>query len=87
MLALQLIALFFLALSVVFCFGPRLVVYGPRALGEMARQGQVQLVGACLTSILVMIVMAPHLNGAVSTDSGELSVAMLEAIVLSASLA
>ena len=87
MLAPQLIALFFLALSVLFCFGPRLAVYGPRALGEMVRQGQVQFVGACLTSILVMIVMAPHLNGAVSTESSALSVATLEAIVLSSTLA
>ena len=87
MLALQLIAFFFLALSVLFCFGPRLAVYGPRALGEMVRQKQVQFVGGCLTSILVMIVMAPGFSSGHSAQSGTVTVAMLDAVILSAPLA
>lgn len=78
MLALQLIAFLFLALSVAFCFGPRLVVYGPRALGEMAQEGQVQFVGGCLASVLVLIVTAPHFGSAFSAGGQTVSVAMVD---------
>ena len=86
MLTLQLIALLFLALSVAFCFGPRLVVYGPRAFGQMMRQGLVQFVGCCLTSILVVIVMAPNFSGVGPADSGALPADLLDAIALSSSM-
>lgn len=78
MLALQLIAFLFLALSAALCFGPRLAVYGPRALGEMVREGQVQFVGGWLASILVLIFAAPYLSDAFSSGSNVLAVAVLD---------
>ncbi|MEO1552880.1 MAG: hypothetical protein AAFR82_03020 [Pseudomonadota bacterium] len=78
MLELQLLALFFLALSAALCFGPRLAVYGPRAMGDMVREGQVQFVGGCLASVLVLILMAPYLGGAFSDGSGAISIVMLD---------
>ncbi|MEM9570967.1 MAG: hypothetical protein AAF996_05845 [Pseudomonadota bacterium] len=87
MFALQLIAFFFLAVSVLFCFGPRLAVYGPRALGEMGRQRQVQFVGGCLSSILVMIVVAPGFSAGPSAYDGAVPVALQDAAILSASFA
>lgn len=71
MLALQIIAFAFLALSVAFLFGPRLAVYGPRALSEMAQEGQVQFVSACLASILVLIVGAPYISDPGSSTNGD----------------
>lgn len=86
MLALQLIAFFFLALSVAFCFGPRLAVYGPRALSDMVREGQVQFVGGCLASVLVMIAAMPYFAGAVSAGSGAMTVVVLDVFTMSFSL-
>jgi len=86
MLALQLVACFFLALSAAFCFGPRLAVYGPRALGDMAREGQVQFVGGCFASMLVLIVMAPSLSSAISAGGSVMSVAMLDIYLMQFSL-
>ncbi|MEM7328777.1 MAG: hypothetical protein AAF437_08565 [Pseudomonadota bacterium] len=86
MLALQLSALFFLAVSVAFCFGPRLAVYGPRAASEMVREGQVQFVGGCLTSVLVLILAAPYLGAAVSSGGGAMSVVMMDVLTMQFSL-
>lgn len=78
MLALQLLASFFLLLSAALCFGPRLAVYGPRAASEMVREGQVQFVGGFLASVLVLILSAPYLGSAFASGGGVLSVAMLD---------
>ena len=86
MLALQLLACFFLALSAAFCFGPRLAVYGPRALGDMMREGQIQFVGGCFASALILIVMAPSLGSAFSAGGSVMSVAMLDVYLMQFSL-
>ncbi len=78
MLALQLLALAFLALSMAFLFGPRLAVYGPRALGEMVREGQVQFVGGCLASVLVLIIGAPYFAGAAVSGSNAVTLAVMD---------
>lgn len=78
MLALQLLASFFLLLSAAFCFGPRLAVYGPRAVSEMVREGQVQFVAGWLASVFVLILSAPYLGDAFSSGGSVLSVAMLD---------
>lgn len=86
MLALQLLALTFLALSMAFLFGPRLAVYGPRALGEMAREGQVQFVGGCLASVLVLIVGAPYFTGAVASGSDVITLAVIDVFTMTYSV-
>ena len=83
MLALQLLALAFLLLSMAFLFGPRLAVYGPRALGEMAREGQVQFVGGCLASVLVLIIGAPYFTGAMSSGSDVIMLAAIDVFTMS----
>ena len=87
MLALQLTAFVFLALSVAFLFGPRLAVYGPKAMSDMGREGQVQFVGGCLASVLVLIVGAPYFVAAVSTGSGAMSLVVLDLFTMTYSLA
>jgi len=87
MLALQIIAFVFLALSVAFLFGPRLVVYGPNAMSDMAQEGQVQFVGGCLASVLVLIFGAPYFGGAMSAGSGAMSVVVLDLFTMTYSLA
>lgn len=82
MLALQLIALAFLALSMAFLFGPRLAVYGPRALGEMAQEGQVQFVGGCLASVLVLIIGAPYFTGALASGGDVITLAVMDVFTM-----
>lgn len=86
MLALQMTAFVFLALSVAFFFGPRLAVYGPKAMGDMVQEGQVQFVGGCLASVLVLIVGAPYFVGAMSTGSDAMSIVMLDLFTMTYSL-
>jgi len=86
MLAAQLIACFFLALSAAFCFGPRLAVYGPRAFKDMAQEGQVQFVGGCLASILVLIFAAPEFGAIFYTGGQSMTVAMIDILTLQYSL-
>lgn len=83
MLALQLLACFFLLLSAAFCFGPRLAVYGPRAVGEMAQDGQVQFVGGFLTSVFVLVFTAPYFASVLFDGGRTISIVMLDVLLMS----
>jgi len=87
MLALQILASVFLAVSMAFLFGPRVAVYGPKAIGDMAQQGQVQFVGGCLASVLVLIVGAPYFVDAMSSGSSAMSLVVLDLFTMTYSLA
>ena len=78
MLTLQILALFFLGLSAAFLFGPQLFVYGPRAVRDMVREGQVQFVGGCFVSLLVLVFFAPYLGAAFQSGGGAVTLVMVD---------
>lgn len=82
MLALQVTAIFFVLLSATLMFGPQLVVYGPRALPQLARSEQARFVGGCLTSALVLAVMAPYFGSALSSGSGAMTLIVADLVTL-----
>jgi len=83
MLTLQLTAIFFVLLSAAFMFGPQLVVYGPRALPQLAGNDQARFVGGCLTSGLVLTIMAPYFGGAVSSGGTAMTLVMADLLTMS----
>ena len=86
MLTLQLIALVFLALSAAFLFGPRLVIYGPKALRDMVREGQVQFVGGCVTSLIILVFAAPYIGSAFHSGGGAVTLVMIDVFTMQFSL-
>jgi hypothetical protein len=82
MLALQLTAIFFVLLSAAFMFGPQLVIYGPRGVQQLVRDEQARFVGGCLTSALVLAVMAPYFADAVSSGGGAITLVMAELVTM-----
>ena len=86
MLALQLVALFFLMLSAAFMYGPQLAVYGPRAVPELLQNGQAQFVGGCLASAVITVFLMPHLGDAFSTGGSAITLVMADIFTMSFSL-
>ena len=82
MLALQVTAIVFILLSAALMFGPQLVVYGPRALPQLARDEQARFVGGCLTSILVLALMSPYVTTAFSSGGDALTLVMAELVTM-----
>ncbi len=82
MLALQVTAIFFVLLSAAFMFGPQLVIYGPRTLPQLARNEQARFVGGCLTSALVLVVIAPYFSSAVSSGGGAITLVMADLVTM-----
>ncbi len=82
MLILQIIALFFVALSAAFLFGPRLVIYGPKALREMVREGQVQFVGGFVASLVLLVFAAPYIGSAFQSGGGAVTVVMIDVFTM-----
>lgn len=78
MLTLQIIALVFLGLSAAFLFGPQLVIYGPKALRNMAREGQVQFVGGCVTSLVILVFAAPFIGSAFQSGGGAVTLVVID---------
>nr|WP_070960752.1 hypothetical protein [Hyphomonas sp. Mor2] len=78
MLALQVTAIFFVLLSAAFMFGPQLAIYGPRAVSQLARDEQARFVGGCLTSALVLAVLAPYFAGAMSFGGSTITLVMAD---------
>ncbi len=78
MLALQLTAIFFVLLSAGLMFGPQLAIYGPRAMTQLVRDDQARFVGGCLTTALVLIVVAPHFGYALSSGASTITLAMTD---------
>lgn len=83
MLALQLLALGFLMLSAAFLFGPPLLIYGPKAASDMASEGQMQFVGGCFASLVVMVFAAPHIGEAFQTGGGVITLVMVDLFTMS----
>lgn len=82
MLALQVTAIVFILLSAALMFGPQLAVYGPRALPRLAQDEQARFVGGCLTSVLVLAVMAPYLTAGFSSGGDALTLVMAELVTM-----
>ena len=82
MLALQVTAIFFVLLSAAFMFGPQLVVYGPRAAQQLARDEQARFVGGCLVSALALAFIAPYFASAVSSGGGTITLVMAELVTM-----
>jgi hypothetical protein len=78
MLALQLLALGFLALSAAFLFGPPLLIYGPKTARDMVRDGQMQFVGGCFASLIILVLTAPHIGTAFLTGGGAITLVMVD---------
>lgn len=83
MLALQLIAFAFLAVSAVLMFGPQLVVYGTHGARRMARDGQFQFVGGCFSSLTILIFAAPHFGAAFQSGGSAITLAMVDLLTMS----
>lgn len=86
MLALQLLAVFFLMIAAAFMYGPQLALYGPRAAQDLVNNGQAQFVGGCLASALIMVLLAPHLSDAVFSGGGAVTLVMADIFLMSFSL-
>ncbi len=86
MLAFQLVAVFFLLLSAAFMYGPQLVVFGPRAVPELLQNGQAQFVGGCLVSVMLTVLLIPHLGGAFSSGGSAITLVMADVFMMSFSL-
>ena len=82
MLALQVTAIVFILLSAGLMFGPQLAVYGTRALPRLAQDEQARFVGGCLTSFLVLAVMAPYFTGAVNSGGSAMTLVMAELVTM-----
>ena len=82
MLALQLLALGFLTLSAAFLFGPQLAVYGPKAMREIARDGQAQFVGGCFISLIVLVFTAPFIGAAFATGGDTIRIVVTDLFTL-----
>lgn len=78
MLALQLLAVAFLCLSAAFMFGPMLVLYGPRTLPMLARDGQARFVCGFLISATVLTLIAPHFNASLSSGGSAMSLVVAD---------
>ena len=86
MLAVQLVAVFFLLLSAAFLFGPQIAVYGPRAASEMMRNEQAQFAGGCLASALIVVLLAPQLGTAFSSGGSAVTLVMADLFTMRFSL-
>ena len=83
MLALQLTAVFFVLLSATLMFGPQLLIYGPRALPQLAQSEQARFVGGCLTTALVMAVLAPYFGDALTSGGSAITLVMADVVTMS----
>ncbi|MEL6724814.1 MAG: hypothetical protein AAFP81_09590 [Pseudomonadota bacterium] len=86
MLTLQIIALVLLGVSAVLLFGPQLIVYGPKALREMVREGQVQFAGGCVTSLVMLVFAAPYIGSAFQSGGGAVTLVMIDIFTMQFSL-
>ena len=78
MLALQILAALFLFLSAALFFGPQLVIYGPRAVRPLMRNGQAKFVGGVLVSACAVLVTAPYMAPVVVKGGEAITMAALE---------
>lgn len=83
MLVLQVTAVFFVLLSATLMFGPQLVIYGPRALPQLAQSEQARFVGGCLTTALVLALLAPYFGDAVSSGGSAITLVMADVATMS----
>ena len=86
MLALQLLAVFFLLLAAAFMYGPQLVLYGPRAAEDLVKNGQAQFVGGCLISALIVAFLAPNLGSAFSSGGTAVTLVMADIFLMNYSI-
>ncbi|MHA7857594.1 MAG: hypothetical protein ACX94D_05860 [Henriciella sp.] len=82
MLALQLLAITFLALSAAFMFGPALVMYGPRAMPTLMRDGQARFVGGFLGSAALLALLLPGFGTAMSSGGGAITLVMTDLVTM-----
>lgn len=82
MLALQLLAITFLALSAAFMFGPALVMYGPRAMPTLMRDGQARFVGGFLGSAALLTLLLPSFGTAMSSGGGAITLVMTDLVTM-----
>ena len=78
MLALQLLAITFLALSAAFMFGPVLVLYGPRTIPTLMRDAQARFVLGFLGSAAILALVMPQFGSALSSGSGAMTLVMAD---------
>jgi hypothetical protein len=82
MLALQLLAITFLGLSAALMFGPQVATYGPRMARDMLQDGQVQFVGGCLSSALLLVFLAPYAGDAFSSGGSAITLVMVDVFTM-----
>lgn len=82
MLVLQLLAIAFLALSAAFMFGPALVMYGPRALPTLMRDGQARFVCGFLGSATLLALVLPSFGSAMSSGGSAITLVMTDLVTM-----
>ena len=82
MLALQLLAITFLALSAAFMFGPTLMMYGPRTLPALMRDGQARFVFGFLVSATVLTLIMPQFGAALTSGGGAMTLVMADVFTM-----
>lgn len=87
MLALQLLAIAFLALSAAFMFGPAFVLYGPRAMPTLMRDGQARFVCGFLGSAALLALVLPGFGSAVSSGGGAMTLVMADIFTMQFNIA
>lgn len=83
MFTLQVIAAILLFLSAACFFGPQLVIYGPRAVPLMLKQGQARFIGAFLASAAILSIIAPHFGSAVLSGGEAITLVALDLVNMS----
>ncbi len=83
MLTLQVISVILLFVSAACFFGPQLVIYGPRAVPLLLKQGQARFIGGFLVSAAILSLVAPHLGSAMLSGGEAITLVALDLINMS----
>ena len=82
MLALQLLAIAFLVLSAAFMFGPALVLYGPRTMPTLMRDGQARFFCGFLVSAALLTMILPGFGSAVTSGGSAMTLVMADVFTM-----
>ena len=82
MLALQLLAIAFLVLSAAFMFGPALVLYGPRTVPTLIRDGQARFFCGFLVSTALLTLVLPGFGSAVTSGGSAMTLVMADVFMM-----
>ncbi|MEM1086279.1 MAG: hypothetical protein AAGH90_01000 [Pseudomonadota bacterium] len=78
MLALQITAMFFIALAAALFFVPQIVAYGPRAVPALMSRPEVRFIATSFASLVVLAAIAPSFAEAVAIGGSTIYATAIE---------